>query len=132
GDNAQANDNSVEPAFQGAHVNNGRADDHAGFSLEPVPTIPVWITEANSEQVFARIKHLGGKVSLYHTKSDKLAFSVDLRNTQVTEAELKLLQGLTRIGALALGSNVTDVRLGQLQGLSGLNSLSLGSSVTDI
>jgi hypothetical protein len=63
----------------------------------------------------------------------KSAYFVNLGNTQVTDAGLEQLKGLSQLKELLLnGTKITDAGLEQFQGLSQLKELSLGGTkVTD-
>ncbi len=82
------------------------------------------------EQAIAAIEKLGGDVQV---DDNNAVMVVGLVETQVTDADLKGLAGLTQLRALDLqGTQVTDAGLKELAGLKQLQSLALyGTKVTD-
>ena len=86
-------------------------------------------TKPTPEEVIAAIKKLGGRVTVIE---NKIVF-VNLSGTQVTDAGLEHLKGLTNLRRLYLsGTKVTDAGLEHLKGLTNLEHLSLSSTkVTD-
>jgi hypothetical protein len=92
-----------------------------------------WAAEAGSEQTkaVAEIEKLGGKVIV--EEKSQAVIGVSLRKTDVTDAGLVHLKGLTNLEELDLErTNVTDAGLEHLQGLTKLQWLGLaGTKVTD-
>jgi len=80
------------------------------------------------QQALAEITRVGGKVE---TSDGKLA--VDLSSTQVADADLEHLEGMTDLRVLWLdNTQVSDAGLGHLKGLANLEILNLKSTqVTD-
>jgi hypothetical protein len=81
----------------------------------------------------AEIERLGGTYRCDEESSDKAIVDVRLTGTQVTDADLEHLKGLTRLHALWLESTrVTDAGLEHLERLSNLRQLYLQNTrVTD-
>jgi hypothetical protein len=79
------------------------------------------------------IEKLGGKVTVDEENPDKPIILVDLHNTQVTDAGLAHLEGLTKLLSLSLNNTkVTDVGLEYLKGLTHLETFDLANTqVTD-
>ena len=85
-----------------------------------------WAAEMNPEQAkaVAEIEKLGGKVIV--DEKSQAVIGVSLRKTEVTDAGLVHLKGLTNLEELDLGkTKVTDAGLEHLQGLTKLQWLSL-------
>ena len=75
------------------------------------------------DSMAAIAKELGGSFS---------SGILDLSDTEVTDAGLEQLKGVTGLEALALGAKVTDAGLEHLKGLTELTFLQLfGTKVTD-
>ena len=95
----------------------------------------VSVAEANAEQAkaIAEIKRLGGTVALDKQSPDKPVTFVLLSGPKVTDADLAVLKGLSRLQNLALcETQITDAGLKNLEGLKRLQMLSLiNSKVTD-
>ena len=67
-----------------------------GLSLA---SVLCWAAEPNTDEVkaIAEIKKLGGRVRFYQESPGKLVIGVDLAFTQVTDAGLDRLKGLTTL-----------------------------------
>jgi internalin A len=89
-----------------------------------------WPTPQTVDAI-AAIKELSGKVSLDHHAVEVI--SVDLRGTQITDAGLEHLKGLTSLKSLYLnGTQITDAGLEHLKVLNSLTQLNLGrTKITD-
>ena len=85
------------------------------------------------EKAVAEITKLGSTLEYETKRRDGSVLSVQLAGTQVTDAGLEHLQGLTRLQSLGLGgTQVTDAGLAHLQGLVQLQSLGLADTkITD-
>ena len=84
------------------------------------------------EQAIAAIEEWGGKVTIDEKSPDKPVISVDLSRTEVTDDELKLLKGLTKLQTLILNdTNVTDKGLEHLEGLTNLDWIQVGPNITN-
>ena len=84
------------------------------------------------EQAIAAIEELGGKVALDEKSPDKPVISVDLNGTMVTDDELELLKGLTKLQTLSLSStDITDDGLAHLEGLTNLQWLQVDAKITN-
>ena len=67
-----------------------------------------------------------------HLKALTSLQTLNLSDTQVTDAGLAYLQGLTRLKRLALGPKITDAGLAHVRGLTQLGGLNLyGPRITD-
>ena len=103
-----------------------------GLSLVPVLC---WAAEPNADKAkaIAEIQKLGGKVAVDESSPGKPVISVDYKNTQVTDAGLAHLRGLTGLQLLGLGNTlVTDAGLVYVQRLTSLRVLGLHlTRVTD-
>lgn len=89
---------------------------------------------AENKKAVAAIEKLGGKVTIDEKDPEAPIIRVDLNSTQTTDADLELLQGLTRLQYLDLGkTKITDAGLAHLKGLTDLISLNLGfnEKITD-
>ena len=77
-----------------------------------------------------KIERLGGKAEADATGS---IANVDFFGTQIGDADLELMKGLTKLQSLNLrGSQITGAGLEHLKGLTNLESLLLGSpQITD-
>ena len=74
----------------------------------------------------AAIEKLGGKVAVDDSRPDRPVVQVDFSGTQVTDADLHVLEGLDRLQYLDLSSTkVTDAGLVKIKGLKSLHTLSL-------
>jgi hypothetical protein len=95
-----------------------------GYSAQP---------DAGQESAIAEIKKLGGKTVFDEASPQRLLIGVDLCDTQVTDAGLVLLKGLTQLQSLDLsGTEVTDAGLEHLKGLTQLHTLELmGTKITN-
>ncbi|MBC8873301.1 MAG: hypothetical protein H8E44_28020 [Planctomycetes bacterium] len=102
----------------------------AARKAEPAVVEPVPITE---EQAIAKIEKLGGMFEVDEKTPGRPVVAVLLRGTQVTDASLKYLRGLTNLEMLSLFfTHVTDGGLEHLEGMTNLRTLSLcGTLVTD-
>jgi len=83
-------------------------------------------TEATQEQAkaIAYITRAGGKVTIDEKSPDKAVISVDLTQTNVTDAGLANLRGLSQLQSLDLaGTKVSDAGLEQLKALTKLTRL---------
>jgi hypothetical protein len=104
-----------------------------GFSLAVIAS--GWAAESNSEQAkaIAELEKLGGKVTIDDRSPDKPVIDVELTGTEVTDAGLEHLKGLTTLQMLDLsGTEVTDAGLEHLKGLAKLRTLDLAvTKVTD-
>ncbi len=90
-----------------------------------------WAAEANPSQAkaVAAMKELGGKVAVDQNSPDRPLVEVNLAGTQVTDAGLAQLKGLTELRWLNLwNTQVTDAGLDHLKGLNGLQLLNLGNT----
>ena len=95
---------------------------------KPSPTKP----EVGRNEAVAAIRGLGGAV-LYDEKSpERPIVLVDLVETDVVDADLVFLKGMTHLRTLYLnGTRATDAGLQHLKGLTSLETLRLGASVGD-
>jgi Leucine rich repeat len=81
------------------------------------------------EQLVARVKQLGGHVTISAGSQDTLITSVDLHRTSAGDADLALLQGQLGLRTLNLyGTKVTDAGLVHLGGLTSLQTLYLNNT----
>jgi hypothetical protein len=89
--------------------------------------------KTEQEQAIAEIKKLGGTVTVDKTSSDKAVIEVNLSETQVADAGLEHLKGLTQLQDLRLQwTEVTDAGLVHLNGLTKLKWLDMNATkVTD-
>lgn len=104
-----------------------------GSSFAPVLC---WAAEQNADprRAVAESKKLGGKVNEDEKRPGRPVYSVKLRGTHVTDAELEHIKGLPQLQSLDLwGTQVTDAGLEeQLKGLKQLRRLGLAfAKVTD-
>ena len=92
------------------------------------PAKPTATDKPNALQdaAIAAIRKMGGRVTI-HTKSpDRPVTRVTLRHTQVSDAGLVHLKGLTSLQRLGLGdTQVSDAGLVHLKGLTSLQRLNL-------
>ena len=82
----------------------------------------------------AAIEKLGGRVTVDEDNPGKPVIKVDFMDTEITDAGLENLRGLTQLQSLDLaGTKVTDAGLAHLKGLTKLQSLDLfrATNVTD-
>ncbi len=102
-----------------------------GLSLAVVTS--GWAAADNPKQAkaIAEIEKLGGNVIV--DEKSQAVIGVSLRKTKVTDAELVLLRGLTRLEEIDLGkTGVTDAGLVHLKGLAKLQWLGLQETkITD-
>ena len=91
--------------------------------------------KVNTDQAraIAEIEKLGGKVTIDEKSPGKPVITVDLRQTEVTDAGLEHLKRLPRLESLNLTrTKVTDAGMQHLEGLTTLRTLGLfGTHVTD-
>jgi outer membrane protein assembly factor BamB/uncharacterized protein YjbI with pentapeptide repeats len=94
------------------------------------PAAPETLPTSQADAV-AAIKKLRGRVTLDKTSGEVVG--VSLARTQVTDAGLVHLQGMTSLTGLSLvGTQITDAGLEQLKGRTSLTSLDLrGTQITD-
>ena len=94
-----------------------------------------WAAEPKAEEAkaIAEIKKIGGWVFVDEKSPDKPAISVQLGSSDVTDAGLVNIKGLTTLRWLQLrNTKVTDSGLVHLEGLTKLQSLDLlNTNVTD-
>lgn len=88
---------------------------------------------ASEAATVAAISKLGGKVEFDPQSADKSVTKVYLHGTAVTDADLAMLNKLTRLENLFLGrTKISDAGLEHLKGATHLKTLSLnGTAVTD-
>src|SRR5947209_7558853 len=87
---------------------------------------------ADEATAIEAIKKLGGRVEVDAKRPGQPVVGVDLDNTKVTDAGLKVLKQLKSLQFLDMGDNVTDAGLKELKELKHLQSLGLGyTEVTD-
>jgi Leucine-rich repeat (LRR) protein len=86
---------------------------------------------ASQAEAVAAIKKLGGYVTLDKTSGEVV--EVYVNRTQITDAGLEHLKGLTSLTTLGLrGPQITDAGLEHLKGLTSLTTLYLdGPQITD-
>src|SRR5947209_8449662 len=84
-------------------------------------------------QTMTPIEKLGGRVALDEATPGSPVVGVDLRGTQITDADLGHLKGLEQLRELSLQqTRISDAGLVHLTGLKNLQVLSLGKTqVTD-
>jgi hypothetical protein len=89
--------------------------------------------ESGRDAAIAEIKKLGGSWAVDEQSPGKPVIKVLLSDTQITDAGLEHLKGLTSLKRLDLYSTqITDAGLEHLKGLTGLQSLDLRSTqITD-
>ncbi len=99
------------------------------------PAKPTATNKPNALQdaAIAAIRKLGGRVTIDTKSPDRPVIFVFLGGTQVTDAGLEHLKGLTSLQTLDLGDTfVSDAGLEHLKGLTSLQNLSLwDTKVTD-
>ena len=106
--------------------------DYAAQTLMPSAKAAEFVE--TQEQAIAAIKKLGGRVTFDEKSPNKPVIDVDLSRTNVTDAGLVHLKGLTNLELLYLGNNKknTDAGLEHLKGLASLQRLFLeDTKVTD-
>jgi internalin A len=89
--------------------------------------------ERNNEEVraIAAIHEWRGGVILDHSKPGKPVIEVDVRETEITDADLALLKPLTSLRKLELGmTGIGDAGIVHLKELTNLEELSLGGEST--
>src|SRR5207253_160541 len=87
---------------------------------------------ADEAMAIEAIKKLGGRVEVDAKRPGQPVVGVDLDNTKVTDAGLKVLKELKSLQFLDLGDKVTDAGLKELRELKNLQTLYLnGTKVTD-
>ncbi len=108
---------------EGATTRSKPASAHS-LTIEP---------NADQSKAIAEVEKLGGKVTLDEKSPGKPVISVVLQETNVTDAELEYLKGLTQLQSLNLVlTHVTDAGLANLEGMTNLQRLDLfGTKVTD-
>jgi RNA polymerase sigma factor (sigma-70 family) len=78
------------------------------------------------ERAVAAVRRLGGTVEVDEKSPGKPVIGISLLNTRVSDQDLELLRGLTRLRSLNLDNTpVTNAGLEHLQGLTGLHTLDL-------
>jgi Leucine-rich repeat (LRR) protein len=83
------------------------------------------------DQLFTRITNLGGKASPDSHLADAPVLSIDLHNTRTTDADLAMLQGLSKLTNLNLyGTKITDAGLSHIGELRALEILNLNETST--
>ena len=90
--------------------------------------------ESGRDAAIVAIEKLGGEVGYDEESPDRPIATVRLTGTEVTDAHLVHLKGLTSLENLDLRywGNLTDAGLEHLKGLTGLRVLNLsGTKVTD-
>ncbi len=89
-------------------------------------------SEMGRDEAVAAIRGLRGRVRYDEESPDKRIVLVDLVETDVVDADLVFLKGMTHLRTLYLnGTRVTDAGLQHLKGLTSLETLRLGASVGD-
>src|ERR1700680_1771113 len=103
------------------------------FLVVTQPMLRAQHSKAAQERAVAEIKKLGGKVEVDTHGPDRAVVAVNLKHTEVMDASLKHLQGLTKIETLDLkDTRVTDDGMVYLKGLTNIEVLELGrTKVTD-
>ncbi|MGA2258447.1 MAG: hypothetical protein ABSG53_27605 [Thermoguttaceae bacterium] len=104
------------------------------FALPLVSTLCVAAEpSADQAKAIAEIEKIGGKVTVDEKSPGKPAIEVTFWGTQVTDAGLGHLNGLTKLQSLDLGeTKVTDAGLIHLKAVPQLITLGLrGTQVTD-
>jgi hypothetical protein len=88
---------------------------------------------SRDQAVIAEIERLGGTAAVDDSDPEQPVVSVNLTATDVGDAQLDVLKGLTRLRRLYLsGTRVTDRGLSRLEGLEHLEDLYLiGDAITD-
>ena len=94
-----------------------------------VGRVRVWIGQ---DEAVAAIRGLRGAVRYDEKSPDKRIVLVNLVETDVVNADLAFLKGMTHLRTLYLnGTRVTDAGLQHLKGLTSLETLRLGASAGD-
>ena len=89
-------------------------------------------SEMGRDEAVAAIRGLRGRVRYDEKSPDKRIVLVDLVETDVVDADLVFLKGMTHLRTLYLnGTRVTDAGLQHLKGLASLETLRLGASAGD-
>ncbi|MBM4092712.1 MAG: hypothetical protein FJ276_25380, partial [Planctomycetes bacterium] len=89
-------------------------------------------SEMGRDEAVAAIRGLRGGVGYDETSPEKPIVLVDLVETDVVDADLVFLKGMTHLRTLYLnGTRVTDAGLQHLKGLTSLETLRLGASAGD-
>ena len=105
-----------------------KANDPSGKTSAEKPAAEKDQAEALVRAI-TEIEKLGGKVTVDKSSPAKPVISVRLARTQVHDAQLEHLRGLTQLQSLDLwDTQITDAGLANLKGLSKLQSLELGST----
>ncbi len=114
-------------------VGKDAAATQASRSGTPVPDVAVLKDATKQAKAIAEIEKLGGKVTVDKKSPGKPVIRVDLHGSEVTDAALEHVKGLTELQTLNLWqTKVTDAGLVHLKGLTKLQGLDLqGSEVTD-
>ncbi len=99
----------------------------------PVPDVAVPKHATEQAKAIAEIEKLGGKVTVDKKSPDKPAIRVDLQGSEVTDAGLEHLKGLTELQTLDLWrTKLTGAGLVHLRGLTKLQLLEMSETkVTD-
>src|SRR5947209_5260914 len=90
-------------------------------------------SKTEKERAIVQIEKLGGKVEIDSKRRGKPVVAVDLKHTQVIDASLEHLKGLTTVEKLLLReTTVTDDGMIYIEGLTNLEVLELSrTKVTD-
>lgn len=97
------------------------------------PLLRATDSQTTQEEAIAAIKKLGGTVEVDVNRPDQPVVSVNLKRTQVMDASLEHLKGLSKLQVLVLKeTQVTDGGIVYLKGLTNIEALELGKTkVTD-
>ena len=86
-------------------------------------------SKTDQEKAIAALVKRGGHVFQDETQPDRPVISVDLDETEIDDAGLSNLKGLTRLQLLSIdGTRITDIGLANLKGLTSLTDLSLDNT----
>ena len=119
-----ANESDSKAQEQDVETNVENKSSPATLAVEPVET---------REQAIAVIKKMGGKVTFDEMKPDRPVERINFSRSEITDAGLEHLKGLTSLQTLKLNdTQITDAGLEHLKGLTELKYLNVNETkITD-